>query len=63
MTKKIESMPDSYNIEKELHNFIFHNTEQFFKIIERMIIEVENKKKYPKNCNEMVAMTMFSTLQ
>ena len=48
----------------ELYLFIFHNLDQFFEISERMVSEVKNiKDRYPKNWKEMVAMTMFSTLQ
>jgi len=57
---KLSKNEDEIN---ELYLFIFQNLDQFFEISERMVREVKNiKDKYPKNWQEMVAMTMFSTL-
>ena len=64
IAKYLASLSQSENERNELYSFISQNLDQFFEISERMVGEVKKKKdRYPNSRKEMVAMTMFSTLQ
>ena len=61
--KYIKNLSNNEDEKNELYIFISQNSDQFFEISERMVIEVKKiKDRYPNNWKEMVAMTMFSTL-
>ena len=60
----LENLSKSENERNKLYSFISQNLDQLFEISERMVGEVKKKKdRYPNSWKEMVAMTMFSTLQ
>ena len=59
----IKNMSNNEDEKNELYIFISQNSDQFFEISERMVVEVKKiKDRHPINWKEMVAMTMFSTL-
>ena len=61
--KYIKNLPNDEDEKNELYIFISQNSDQFFEISERMVVEVKKiKDRHPNNWKEMVAMTMFSTL-
>ena len=61
--KYIKNLSNNENEKNELYIFISQNSDQFFEISERMVVEVKKiKDRHPNNWKEMVAMTMFSTL-
>ena len=64
ISKYLENLSKSENERNKLYSFISQNLDQLFEISERMVGEVKIKKdRYPNSWKEMVAMTMFSTLQ
>ena len=64
IAKHLEIMSLSKEERDKLFIFISRNLDQFFEINERMVSEVKNiKDSHPNNWKEMVAMTMFSTLE
>ena len=59
----IKNLSNNEDEKNELYIFISQNSDQFFEISERMVVEVKKiKDRHPNNWKEMVAMTMFSTL-
>ena len=63
-TTLLEKLAPSKEEQNELYIFISQNVDQFFEISERIIVEVKNiKDRHPNDWKEMVAMTMFSTIQ
>ena len=61
--KYIKNLSNNEDEKNELYIFISQNSDQFFEISERMVVEVKKiKDRHPNNWKEMVAMTMFSTL-
>ena len=61
--KYIKNLSNNEDEKNELYIFISENSDQFFEISERMVVEVKKiKDRHPNNWKEMVAMTMFSTL-
>ena len=61
--KYINNLSNNEDEKNELYIFISQNSDQFFEISERMVVEVKKiKDRHPNNWKEMVAMTMFSTL-
>ena len=61
--KYIKNLSSNEDEKNELYIFISQNSDQFFEISERMVVEVKKiKDRHPNNWKEMVAMTMFSTL-
>ena len=64
VAKSLKNFLLSRQEQDDIYTFISQNYDQFFEISERMVREIKNiKDKHPKNWKEMVAMTMFSTLQ
>ena len=62
--KYIKNLSNNENEKNELYIFITQNADQFLEISERMVGEVKKiKDRHPNSWKEMVAMTMFSTLQ
>ena len=61
--KYIKNLSNNEDEKNELYIFISQNSDQFFEISERMVVEVKKiKDRHPNSWKEMVAMTMFSTL-
>ena len=61
--KYIKNLSNNEDEKNELYIFISQNSDQFFEISERMVVEVKKiKDSHPNSWKEMVAMTMFSTL-
>ena len=64
ITKLLKNLSLSEDETNELYIFISQNADQFFEISERIIVEVKNiKDRHPNDWKELVAMTMFSTIQ
>ena len=64
LAKLLEKLARNKEEQNELYIFISQNVDQFFEISERIIVEVKNiKDRHPNDWKELVAMTMFSTIQ